>query len=78
MEVTQALSISKTPLLALSQPSSVPPQQNEPDYSLWTAQKYTLWLGFTTFHDTVAEENPWWQFGYTPTNLKTGRRSYCY
>ena len=68
MEVTsQSLSMSpssRAPLLASSQPSSIPPQGNEPDYTLWTVQKYSLWPGFTTFHDPTAEKNPWWQFGY--------------
>jgi hypothetical protein len=61
-------SSSRAPLLASSQPSSVPPQ---PDYALWTAQKYALWPGFTTFHDTVTEKNPWWQFGYRMRDERT-------
>jgi hypothetical protein len=76
MEVTsQALSMSpsspRAPLLASSQSSSVPSQRSEPDYSLWTAQKYALWPGFTTFHDSVAEKNPWWQFGYRMRDERT-------
>lgn len=71
---SQALSLSHASSMPLpsSRASSLPPQSNElPNYSLWTVQKYALWPGFTTFHDSVAEKNPWWQFGYRMKDERT-------
>jgi hypothetical protein len=35
------------------------------------AQKCALWPGFTTFHDTVAEKNPQWEFEYRMRDERT-------
>jgi hypothetical protein len=65
------------PSTSSSAPALTPEQ---PDYSLWTAEKYARWPGLVEFHDTLAERSQWWRFGYRMKDERSPKKIYwiCY